>query len=100
MKRTNKHSLQTKAAACFQCGVEGCLTMVSIAAVKHHDQKVNCGRKGLFNLINFQLIVHHWRKSGEELKQGRSLEAGADAEAMEGCHLLAYSSWLALPAFL
>lgn len=40
MKRTNKHSLQTKAAACFQCGVEGCLTMVSIAAVKHHDQKV------------------------------------------------------------
>jgi hypothetical protein len=27
-------------------------------------------------------------------------EAGADAEAMEGCSLLAYFSWLAQPALL
>lgn len=28
--------------------------------------------------------IHHCRKSGQEIKQGRILEAGADAEAMEG----------------
>ena len=32
--------------------------------------------------------------------QGRNLEAGAGAEAMEGCCLLACSSWLVQPAFL
>ena len=32
--------------------------------------------------------------------QGRHLEAGADAEAMEGCCLLACSPWLAQPASL
>jgi len=29
-------------------------------------------------------IVYHWKKPGQELKQGRNLETGADAEAMEG----------------
>ena len=37
--------------------------------------------------------VPHGRKSGQELKQGRNPEAGADAEAMEGYCLLACSSW-------
>lgn len=32
--------------------------------------------------------------------QGRHPEAGADAEAMEGCCLLACSSWFAQPVFL
>jgi hypothetical protein len=36
----------------------------------------------------------------QELKQGRNLETGADAEAMEECFLLACLSWLAQPAFL
>jgi hypothetical protein len=31
---------------------------------------------------------------------GRNQEAGANAEIMEGCCLLACSSWLAQPAFL
>ena len=35
-----------------------------------------------------------------EGSQGRNPEAGADAEAMEECCLLAFSSWLAQPAFL
>ena len=35
-------------------------------------------------------------KSGQELKQGRNLEAGAGAEAVEGWCLLACSSWLVL----
>jgi hypothetical protein len=42
-------------------------------------KKVSWGGKGLFSLH-----FHHERKSGQKLKQGRNLEAGADAEAMEG----------------
>ena len=30
------------------------------------------------------LAVHHQRKSGQELKQNRNLEAGTEAKAMEG----------------
>jgi hypothetical protein len=38
-----------------------CLRL-SIAAIKHHDQKASWGRKGLFGL-HFYIIIHHWRKS-------------------------------------
>ena len=48
----------------------------------------------------FCIIVHNQGKSGQELKQGRNLEAGADAEAMDGCCLLACSPWFAQSAFL
>lgn len=34
------------------------------------------------------------------LTQGRNLEAGAEAEAMEECCLLACSPWSAQPAFI
>ena len=36
----------------------------------------------------------------QEFKEAENLEAGADAEAMEECCLLACSPWLAHPAFL
>ena len=52
-------------------------------------QKASCGGKALFSL-DFHSTVHHWRKSGLELKEGRKLEAGVHAEAMEGA-----ASWLA-----
>jgi hypothetical protein len=61
---------------------------------KHHDQKASWGGKGLFGL-HFQIIVHHWRISGPELKQVWNLETGADTKAMEGA---AY--WLACPGLL
>ena len=38
--------------------------------------------------------------SQDRIKQGRNLKAGADAEAMEGCCLLACLSWVAQSAFL
>jgi hypothetical protein len=66
--------------------------------------KSNLRRKGF---IIFHITVHHRRKSGQDFNQGRNMkarvdteamEAGADADAMEGCCLLAYSSWLAQPA--
>ena len=35
-------------------------------------------------MLPHHVAVHYQRKTGQELKQGRNLEAGADAEAMEG----------------
>jgi len=52
--------------------------------------------------FHFHIAVHYQRKSGQELKQGRALEAVADAEAMEGSMpscLLASFPWLAQPVF-
>ena len=43
--------------------------------------KNNLGRKGFFQLTLLSLFIQ--RKSGQKLKQGRNLEAGADAEVME-----------------
>jgi hypothetical protein len=47
-------------------------------------------RKGFVG-VYFHTIVHHWSKSGQELKQSRNLEAGADVEPMEGYCSLACS---------
>jgi hypothetical protein len=55
--------------------------------------KSNLGERGLLELY-LHTIVHQQRKSGQELKQGSNLEAGADADAMEGCFLLACSAGL------
>ena len=57
--------------------------------MKYHDLKASWKGKGLFGL-HFHVIVHHVRKSGQELRQERILETGADAEAWRGA---AY--WLA-----
>ena len=64
--------------------MEFILVRVSIIVRKHHGQKASWGGKGLFGL-HFQIIVHHWRKSRQALKEEWNLEAGVDAETMEGC---------------
>jgi hypothetical protein len=54
----------------------------------------NWERKGFVSLPP----PHHsslLKLSGQELKQGRNLEVAADAEAMEGCCLVACSLWIA-----
>ena len=56
--------------------------------------KATQGGKGFLGL-HFHTIVHHWRKSGQELKQNKNLQAGADAEVMEGA-----ANWLPLPGLL
>jgi hypothetical protein len=68
--------------------------------MKHHDQS-NVGRKGFIwlTLTSTSLFITE-RKLGQELRQGRNLEAGADAEAMERCYSLACSPWLSQPVFL
>ena len=35
-------------------------------------------------------MVHCWRKPLEELRQSRNLEAGADAEVMEGGYIIGF----------
>ena len=39
------------------------------------------GGKGIFDLP-FYILILHWRKLGEELKQGKYLEAEADTEVI------------------
>lgn len=59
------------------------LVQFIITTTKHQDQKSKLGEKGLFS-SHFDISVHfHQRKSEQELKQGRDLEAGTCAEAME-----------------
>ena len=47
----------------------------------------------------YHSTVHHQRKSGQELKYRRNLEAGADAEAVRGM-LLLDPSWFCSACFL
>jgi hypothetical protein len=49
--------------------------------------------KGLLS-SHFLIVIHHQKEVRQELKQGRNLEAEADAEAMEGCCLLTCSHGL------
>jgi hypothetical protein len=56
--------------------------------MEYHNLK-KLGRKGLI-----WLTLPHYCSLLKELKQGRNLEAGADTEAMEGCHLLSCFTWL------
>ena len=61
--------------------------------------KATWGRKGLFALY-FHITGHPLRESGQELKQGRNLKPGADAEAMEGhCLLPASPCFLSLLSY-
>lgn len=39
-------------------------------------------REGVYFSLCFRMTVHHWGKSGPELKQGRNLEARTAAESM------------------
>jgi hypothetical protein len=64
----------------------GVLVMDTIAE-KHNGQS-NFRKMDLFGL-NSHITVRHWRNSWQELREGRNLEARADAQTMEKCCLLA-----------
>jgi hypothetical protein len=71
------------------------LVRVIIPVMEHHDQS-----KLVWKGLPFHIAVHHQRKSGQELTQGRNLEAGADAEAMEGAaYLFALHGLLSLLSY-
>ena len=68
---------------------------------KHHDQNASWFIQLTFpRCCSSPKEVRTGTHTGQELTQGRDLEAGPDAEAMEGCCLLAYFPWLAQLAFL
>ena len=68
--------------------------------MKYHEQK-HLGQERFYVPCGSTPIVYHRRKSGQELKQDRHLEARADdAEAMEGCCLLSCSPWFVHGAML
>lgn len=56
----------------------------------------NWGWKSSFG-FSFHIIVHHWRISGQKLKNGKILEAETDSEAMEDCYLLTWSVCFLIP---
>jgi hypothetical protein len=76
----------------------GCLR-VSIPA-QNIMAKNQVGEERVYSIYIFHIAVHQHRKSGQKLTQGRSMEAGADGEAMKESYLLACFPWLAQLAFL
>ena len=70
------------------------LFRVNMDVLKHHDQNQVAQERV------YLIIVHQLKKSGQEFKQGKKLEAGGDAEAMEEYCLLVCSLRLTLPTFL
>jgi hypothetical protein len=75
-----------------------CLSRVTTASIKHFNQS-DLEKKGFI-----QLVLPHHSSSSKDIRMGtqprQEPKAEADAEAMEGCCLLALSPWLAQPAFL
>ena len=69
------------------------LVRVIIAAMKHHDQSKFGEERVYLAYTSISLFII-------EESQDRNLEAGTDAEAMEGCCLLACFSLLPQSAFL
>jgi hypothetical protein len=74
--------------ACLSQGFYSCTNIMT---------KKQLGRKGFI-----QLTLPHCCSSLKEVRTGTQAgqKAGADAEAMEGCSLLACLPWLAQPALL
>lgn len=83
----------------YQKSRDICISHVHCLRVSVAVSKSTLGRKGFFCLY-FQIIEHHWRKSGQELKQGWNPEAEAETKALEGCCLLVYFPQLAQPPSL
>jgi hypothetical protein len=73
------------------CLSQGFYSYTNIMTKKH------LGRKGFI-----RLTLPHCCSSPKDVRTGTQVgqEAGADAEAMEGCSLLACLHWLAQPALL
>jgi hypothetical protein len=63
---------------------------------KHHGQEALGEERVYLAYTSMLLFITKQVRTGTQAGQ----EAGADAEAMEGCSLLACFPWLAQPAFL
>ena len=84
-----EHARKTGPRQNSASGTAWVLVRVSSAMLKPHDQ-TQAGEERVC-LAYTSTCGPSLKKSGQELKQGWNLEAGADAEAMAGCCLLACS---------
>jgi hypothetical protein len=75
-----------------------CLIQCFYSWRKHHGQEASWGGKGLFNLHFHTAGCSSLKEVGTGIQAGQ--KAGADAEAMEGCFLLACFPCFAQPALL
>jgi hypothetical protein len=88
--------LVTKLLILFVFPLAYVLVILVLFLHKHHDLEASWGGKGLFSLHVTLLFITKEVRTGTQAGQ----EAGADAEAMEGCSSLACFPWLAQLAFL
>ena len=87
--QSHTHSVSVELLSlCVLLCVAFVLVRVFIVAVKHHEQKASRDER-LFSAYTFTNIAS--KKSGQKLKHGRSLEAGADGRRPWSCA----ASWLA-----
>lgn len=61
----------------------GGLVKIIFVLMKNNENR-NLERKSLFVYLKRYITVHNQRKLGQEIKQSRDLEAGAETDAMEG----------------
>jgi hypothetical protein len=73
-----------------------CLSQGFYYWTKHHDQEAVVEERVYSAYTSILLFITKEVRTGTQAGQG----AGADAEAMEGCYLLACFLWLAQPALL
>ena len=76
------------------------LVRITIVMIKLNDQKANLGEKEFIWLTLPGCCSLLKEVGAGTLQQGENLEAGAEAEAMQGRCLLPCFPWLAQPAFL
>lgn len=58
------------------------LVKITFVLMKNHEER-NLERKSLFVHLKRYITVHNQRKLGQEIKQSRDMEAGAETDAME-----------------
>lgn len=61
---------------------ESDLVKITFVLMKNHEGR-NLERKSLFVYLKRYITVHNQGKSGQEIKQSRDIEAGAETDAME-----------------
>jgi hypothetical protein len=90
-------AIDTKYARIFRISSETCVLVRVSNPAQHIMIKKQFGRKWFI-----QLTPPHCCSSPKVVRNGTQAgqEAGADAEAMKGCYLLAFFSWLGHLAFL
>jgi hypothetical protein len=82
--------------SCFTLHLPPCLSQDFYSLAKHHNQEAVGEERVYSAYTSILLFITKEVRTGTQAGQ----EAGADAEAMKGCSLLACFPWLSQPALL